>query len=96
MILNMTEDLNFVKEELLTEEEWQQPEAEDKSKKAVQRENEDEKGESATTSSSESYGKFSLKKPHVSTLVPFHVKMKPLTLAQLHLSWSVKTISSKT
>jgi hypothetical protein len=99
MILNMIQDFSLVEEEeLLTAEEWQHPEADDEPKEVHQRENEEEEEESegVITSSGDSYGEPSPKKPHVSDLVPLDVKIKAVTLAQLHPTWSVKTISSKT
>jgi hypothetical protein len=37
-----------------------------------------------------------IKKLHLADLVPFYVKIKAVTLAQLHSTWSIKMTSSKT
>lgn len=95
-MINMIQNFNFVEEvEFLTAEEWQHLKTDNAHKETVQRVNKEEESESADTSSSESCGEPHRKRPHVGDFVPFDVKVKAVTLAQLHPAWSVKTVRSK-
>jgi hypothetical protein len=66
-------------------DEWQHLEADNELKEVIQRENEGKKeSESPVTSQSKSCGEPSPKKPHIGDLMPFDVKIKAVTLVQLH------------
>jgi L-lactate utilization protein LutB len=89
----MTEDFSFIAEEkLLTAEEWQHLDADDGSKEVVQGENEEEEIGSAVTSLRKSCREPS---PKNIMLMRLCQKIKAVTLAQLHPTSSLKTISNK-